>query len=144
MSEKLVLGRWMVRRWTERETNRRRVYEKWGRMAETVAAIMLCLQGHYILARRWKSVVGEIDIIARRGNSLIFCEVKFRQDGYDSGVPSRRQQHRIMRAAEDFTRQRRISPNLEWRFDLIQISAPFHGKWRIFTHIRNAWQADDG
>ena len=48
------------------------------------------------------------------------------------------------RAVEDFTRQRHISPNLEWRFDLIQISAPFHGNWRMFTHIRNAWQADDG
>ena len=101
----------MVRKATDRETTKRRVSEKWGRMAENIAAIMLCLRGYRILARR--------------GRCLIFCEVKFRDDSDNSGVPSRQQQHRIMRAAEDFTRQRHISPNFEWRFDLIQIAPPF-------------------
>ena len=124
----------MVRKATDRETTKRRVSKKWGRMAENIAAIILCLRGYRILARRWKSVVGEIDIVARRGRCLIFCEVKFRDDSDNSGVPSRQQQHRIMRAAEDFTRQRHISPNLEWRFDLIQI-APRFGATSAFSPI---------
>lgn len=126
-----------------RTPDNRRLSEKWGRTAETLAAIMLCLGGHRIIARRWNSIAGEIDIIARRGNQLIFCEVKFRREGDDSGVPTWRQRRRIMRAAEDFARQSHVSPRLEWRFDLIQISIPFRGNGRFYTHIRNAWQADD-
>ena len=128
---------------TLRTTDSRRISEKWGRMAEWLAICVLCFSGYRIVARRWKSKAGEIDIIARRGCSLIFCEVKYRGDAHVAGAPSRHQQHRIMRAAEDFARRNHISPNLEWRFDLIQIGSPFHRNGRIYSHIQNAWQADD-
>lgn len=49
-----------------------------GRGAETFAALALMLKGYRILARRFKTPVGEIDIIARRGRRLAFIEVKQR------------------------------------------------------------------
>src|SRR3974377_2387927 len=50
-----------------------------GISAESRAAAYLVAKGFRILARRWKSPVGEIDIVARRRGLLVFVEVKARQ-----------------------------------------------------------------
>src|ERR1700687_4757588 len=49
-----------------------------GLSAETRAALLLLAKGYRILARRWQSPVGEIDIVARRRRVLVFVEVKAR------------------------------------------------------------------
>ena len=49
-----------------------------GISAESRAAALLIAKGFRILARRWKSPVGEIDIVARRRQLLVFVEVKAR------------------------------------------------------------------
>ncbi len=51
-----------------------------GLSAESRAAMLLIAKGHRIAARRWKTPVGEIDIVARRRRDLIFVEVKARDD----------------------------------------------------------------
>src|SRR5580693_5541184 len=51
-----------------------------GLSAESRAALLLIAKGYRIAARRWKSPVGEIDIVARRRNLLVFVEVKARAD----------------------------------------------------------------
>jgi len=51
-----------------------------GLRAETLAAWYLRFKGYRILAMRYKTRVGEIDLIARRGRSLVFAEVKWRPD----------------------------------------------------------------
>lgn len=56
----------------------RRQRERWGRQAESIAALWLRLKGYRILGRRVRTPVGEIDLIARQGDSLIFVEVKAR------------------------------------------------------------------
>ncbi|MEZ5759409.1 MAG: YraN family protein [Emcibacteraceae bacterium] len=53
---------------------------KWGQLAELFASLMLRFKGYSIVARRYKTRVGEIDIIARKGPLTIFCEVKARDD----------------------------------------------------------------
>src|ERR1700741_4417890 len=53
-----------------------------GLSAESRAALLLMAKGYRIAARRWKSPVGEIDIVARRRNLLGFVEVKARA-GFD-------------------------------------------------------------
>src|SRR5262245_66396588 len=79
----------------------RQVAFRTGISAESRAAMLLIAKGFRILARRWKSPVGEIDIIARRRNLLIFVEVKAR-DTLDDAAWSvtERQQARIIAAAE--------------------------------------------
>ncbi len=47
-------------------------------MAETRCALGLRLRGYRVLARRYKVPVGEVDIVARRGRTLVFVEVKAR------------------------------------------------------------------
>lgn len=72
-----------------------------GISAESRAAALLVAKGFRILARRWKSSVGEIDIVARRRSLLLFVEVKARNnldEAAESVTP--RQRQRIAAAAE--------------------------------------------
>ena len=90
-------------------------------MAEALVIIWLLVRCHRILAWRWKCHAGEIDLVARRGRTICFFEVKYLRRHDVAAAPSPRQQQRIIRAAEDFANRRRISRNLEWRFDLVQV-----------------------
>jgi putative endonuclease len=116
-------------------TDRRRA-ERRGRGAEALAALLLILTGHRILARRARTPVGEIDLIARKGRSLVFAEVKARTS-LDAGTEALapRQRNRIARAAEAFVRARPDLDGLDWRFDLIVVA----GGWRL-KHLKDAWR----
>lgn len=105
-----------------------------GLLAESVAAWILRLKGYRILARRYKTPVGEVDIIARRGKTTVFVEVKARaamDDALQSISPQSRA--RITRAAEHFLAMGGGGANV-LRFDVIALAPPL--SWR---HIRNAW-----
>jgi putative endonuclease len=72
-----------------------------GISAESRAAAFLIAKGFRILARRWKSPLGEIDIVARRRHLLVFVEVKARaslDEAAESVTP--RQRQRVAAAAE--------------------------------------------
>ena len=114
----------------------RRRAERRGRGAEALAAVLLILKGHRILARRARTPVGEIDLIARRGRTLVFAEVKAR-DSLNAGTEALapRQRNRIARAAEAFVRTRPDLDGLDWRFDLIVVV----GGWRV-KHLKDAWR----
>jgi hypothetical protein len=62
----------------------RQVAFRLGLSAESRAAALLIAKGFRILARRWKSPFGEIDIIARRRRLLVFVEVKARENFDDA------------------------------------------------------------
>jgi putative endonuclease len=81
----------------------RRQRERMGRWAELIAAAVLCLKGYRILARRYRSKAGEIDLIAVRGRRLAFVEVK-RRPTMDAAEAAKtfRQARRIARAAEQW------------------------------------------
>lgn len=71
-----------------------------GRRAETVAADFLRLRGCAIVAQNWRTRFCEIDIVARRGSVVYFCEVKYRQkNSHGSGItyitPRKVQQMRL-------------------------------------------------
>jgi putative endonuclease len=72
-----------------------------GISAESRAAALLIAKGFRILARRWKSPLGEIDIVARRRQLLVFVEVKARADLDEAAeAVTPRQRARIAAAAE--------------------------------------------
>ena len=111
--------------------------ELWGRRAETLAAAYLRLKGYAILDRRVSSRVGELDIIARRGRTYAFIEVKARKTitaGLSAVTPSSRR--RIERAAEAWLARRNILAEF-WRYDII-VMRP----WRTPHHIKDAWRPD--
>jgi putative endonuclease len=66
--------------------------------AETMAALMLRLKGHRIVAQRYKMPVGEIDLVALKGRRLAFIEVKRRKTAEDADRTVPAQRRRIVRA----------------------------------------------
>ncbi len=81
-------------------TKRRRGAHLFGLKAESIAALMLRFKGYRILARRFVVSGGEIDLIARRGGSIVFVEVKARADIEIAAISiSATKRRRIARAA---------------------------------------------
>ena len=93
-----------------------------GISAESRAAAFLVAKGFRILARRWRSPAGEIDIVARRKHLLIFVEVKARAD-FDAAAEavSPRQQRRIAAAAEAWLAAYGAGSLRDFRFDVILV-----------------------
>jgi putative endonuclease len=99
---------------------RRRAAERRGRRAETAAAWLLRLKGYRVLARRYRTPAGEIDLIVRRGRSVVFVEVKERPDeiaALEAITHTARQ--RIARAAALWVSRNPAAANLDQRFDVI-------------------------
>lgn len=110
-----------------------------GLRAEWAAGIYLKLKGYKVLANRFRSPVGEIDLIAQSGTTTVFVEVKKRQsmtEGLNSLHP--RQQTRIVRAAEYWLSKNELPLNTDCRFDMIVFST-----YLLLQHIENAFSADD-
>lgn len=116
----------------------RRKSEDAGRAAEIAALWFLRLKGWRLLAHRYKSPVGEVDLVMRRGDVTAFIEVKARGslDGAVHSV-SPRQARRISAAARHFQMQNAGSARQSWRFDIVAVS-PYH--WP--RHIENAFDGD--
>jgi putative endonuclease len=116
---------------------RRRGHERAGRLAEALAALLLRLRGYQILARRYATPVGEIDLVARRGAVLVFVEVKRRarrDDSLAALLPA--QQARIARAAEAFLQRAPAAlARCGVRFDLVAVSP-----WRLPRHVEDVWR----
>jgi len=116
-------------------TDKKKKAERRGRNAEKIARIYLRLKGYRILSSRYKTKMGEIDIVATRGNYIVFIEVKARAN-LDTALDSiaYKQRRRIEKAASLWLKQHRdetCSP----RFDVIAL-AP--GRWP--RHIKSAWR----
>ena len=121
-----------------RTRGERQSAERAGRRAERWASLYLRAKGYQILAQRFKTRDGEIDIAAKRGRHMVFIEVKQRQTldaalesiGYES-------EQRIMAAAEVFlTREpRKLPKDYALSFDVIYVI----GRWKI-VHKRDAFR----
>ncbi len=116
-------------------TDRRRHAEWKGRFAEHLCAIYLGLKGYRILHRRFKSQVGEIDLIAKRGNVLVFLEVKSRKSVRDAlYAVTPKQRARIERAASAYRAKYTYLADCQCRFDVMVVK----NGW-LPVHIRQAW-----
>ena len=101
----------------------RQVAFRLGLSAESRAAAFLIAKGYRIVARRWKSPVGEIDIVARRRRTLVFVEVKARarlDDAAEAVIG--RQQRRIIAAAEAWLAAHPDDINCDMRFDVMLVA----------------------
>ena len=101
----------------------RQVAFAFGLSAESRAAAFLIAKGYRVVARRWRSGVGEIDIVARRRRTLIFVEVKARERLDDAAeAVIRRQQRRIIAAAEAWLATHPDDVNCDIRFDVMLVA----------------------
>ena len=108
-----------------------------GISAESRAAFFLITKAYRIVARRFKTPFGEIDIIARRRNDLVFVEVKARENLDDAvEAVTDRSKRRIITAAEFWLARHPQDGQCAMRFDVI-VMVP--GK--LPRHIVNAFDA---
>jgi len=108
----------------------RQVAFRLGISAESRAAALLIAKGFRILARRFRSPVGEIDIVARRRHLLVFVEVKARERLDDAAWSvTERQRARIVAAAESWLADHPDPSIRDIRFDAMLVapgSVPRH------------------
>jgi putative endonuclease len=108
-----------------------------GVSAERQAAALLLVKGYRVVAHRFRTGVGEVDIVARRGDLLVFVEVKARgrlDDAAEAVTP--RQQRRIIAAAEAWLAKHPDDVTRNIRFDVILVAPR---RWP--RHILGAFDA---
>jgi putative endonuclease len=111
-----------------------------GRIGEWLASLRLMAAGYRIVARNFRSPAGEIDLIARRGRTLVFVEVKHRGDRAAAALALLpRQQARIHRAAEAFLAARPELATFSLRFDAMLLAPR---RWP--QHVVDAWRDAGG
>jgi putative endonuclease len=110
---------------------------RFGLSAESRAAAYLIAKGYRIVARRWRSPVGEIDIVARRRGVLVFVEVKARERLDDAAeAVIMRQQRRIIAAAQAWLASHPDDANRDMRFDVVLVAPK-----SLPRHIQAAFDA---
>ena len=113
--------------------NRQRA-EAEGRRAETLAAWYLRLKGWRILARRLRTRAGEVDLVARRGRTLAFVEVKARASDAAAELALDRRRLARVAAAAEMLAARYAQPE-----DAVRIDAVFVVPGRLPRHLTNVW-----
>jgi len=113
---------------------------KLGALGERLARARLEGQGYLILEANWRSSSGEIDLVAQKGDQLIFVEVRTRQ-GRSYGLPeeslSGAKRKRLITLAEEYL-QGCLSPYADWRVDVVAVEFSAQGILERIEHIENA------
>jgi putative endonuclease len=106
-----------------------------GILAEYVALAWLIIKGYHFVTMRYKTAVGEVDLIMRRKKTLVFVEVKARADAADAAAAIHaKNRARVVRAAQHFLTCHPDYLNYEVRFDAVLIT--WYG-WP--QHLANAF-----
>jgi len=108
--------------------------ERGGRRAERLAAIWLQMKGWRILARRARTPVGEVDLVAKRRRIVAFVEVKARRTDVEAGFALDHYRLRRVAAAAEALAPRFVRPGDDLRIDAI-----FIVPWRVPRHLENIW-----
>lgn len=123
-----------------------RARRAFGDEGEDAACRYLSAKGYDILRRNFKGAHGEIDIIARRGETLVFAEVKTRSFagppsaafGRPAAAVTREKRAHLISAAEEFLRGCDCEGVREMRFDVIEVNTSPAGPASL-NHIENAF-----
>ncbi len=115
--------------------------QRLGRWGEEKAAAYLMNNGFTIIEKNYRCEHGEIDLVAKKGNSLIFVEVKTRSGKYfgfpEEAVNEAKQSHLI--ASAQAYLQEKIEGEINWRIDVIAIVKSERKESEI-EHFENAVQ----
>ncbi len=113
-----------------------------GEKGEKAAQMFLSDRGMEILETNWKCSYGEVDIIARDENAIVFCEVKTRRTT-SAGIPeeaiTQKKRERYIRMARLYLSRNDVA-HQELRFDVIGIYA-LNDTQALLRYARNAFDA---
>ena len=94
-----------------------------GRRGEQVASVALKDAGYRILQLNYHCPIGEIDIVARKGRTLVFVEVKS-ESGWKGVIPKarvdKRKQRKLVKVAQFYLKEKRLQ-GVSARFDVVQV-----------------------
>lgn len=108
-----------------------------GRYGEDVAAAHLIDAGMIVLDRNWRGPAGEIDLVLRDGNTLVFCEVKTRSSeigGHPLEAVSEIKVARLRRLAAQWLDNHDVHPR-DVRLDMVGVVRPRRGA-ALVDHVR--------
>lgn len=114
-----------------------------GATGEAAAAVWLQAHGYDILERNFRTRCGEIDLVARTGDAVVFLEVKSRTSarfGHPSEAIVARKQRRLLRLAEAYLRSRHLEGCVV-RFDAVAVHLDAAGRVVEIEHIADAFRA---
>ena len=110
-----------------------------GAVAEEAATALLRRKGFRILCRNRVNAIGELDIVARDGDTVVFVEVRSRREGSavsPKDTLTRPKRRRLAKAAELFCRQHKLT-DLPVRIDFVGAEIDGEGKARAVEHLEN-------
>ena len=105
-----------------------------GILAEFLVKLWLLCKGYKIIEQRFKTKLGEIDLICQKGQVIIFIEVKYRKEQAQFfALINQKQQIRIINASKIWLQKQNLT-NLQLRYDVFFVNFP-----KYFRHIKNAF-----
>ena len=110
-----------------------------GERGERLAARHLKRQGMRVLLRGYRTEQGEIDLIARDGDILVFVEVKARRKGVPAEAVTEEKQRRLTNVSMQFLRRYNLL-EVRSRFDVVAIVWPDDRTPPEVEHFRNAFE----
>ncbi|MBP9501103.1 MAG: YraN family protein [Candidatus Promineofilum sp.] len=122
---------------SERRPDSRRRLGQWG---ENLAALHLEAQGLALIERNWRCRDGEIDLVARDGETFVFVEVKTRR-GRKFGAPEEaltpHKAQKLLQLGQNYMAEHELD-NVNWRIDLVAVELDENGHLLRCDHIPNA------
>jgi putative endonuclease len=114
----------------------RRAAYRHGHLAEAAAAALLFAKGYRLLARRYRTPLGEIDLVMKRGRVIAFVEVKaraFERDALES--VGRGAERRMVDAVDLWLAKHPAAAGYDLRYDMVLV-----GPWRLPRHLPDAFR----
>ncbi len=101
-----------------------------GRSGEAAAAAYLIRCGYHLEARNWRCPHGELDLVARLDEQIVFVEVKTRRSGpwHPEEAINRAKARRLIALAYAYLEAHGLPPTVAWRIDLIAVEVGVHGE----------------
>lgn len=115
-----------------------------GRRGEEEAARFLAERGFAVLERNVRSRLGEIDLVAREGRTLVFVEVKARREGRGDppeAAVTADKRRRLARLALQYLRRTRRG-EVPCRFDVVAVTLDAGGRLTGLRHLPGAFQVE--
>ena len=122
------------------------VKRKFGDLGEKIAEEYLTREGYRVIEKNYLKPWGEIDLISKKDNSLVFFEVKTRDSknvehySAESAI-NKNKIRKLQKICETYLSERKYDYNQEWQIDVLAISINRDTQVTNINHIKNAvWE----